>query len=221
MLVAPEVCKMGISRDPSCLSIGSVDTLTPSSSASSERSLVSLQCSCREPLEPSPKSGELRRRRYIVPSDPCCDVGQTDVIDGELQAVIVVQTVFSPKNREPRKLQSIRTLRHEETDIVVQGPLQQRGFLHTWHWRWCVLDDRELRIYADEDTFLLDPDRSAQRYSLQHLKVAADAQQTSTLAITDSMDSNLALFLRGGSGIRVEEVVSAALWHQSLLRLHG
>mmetsp|Transcript_113039 Transcript_113039/g.359145 ORF Transcript_113039/g.359145 Transcript_113039/m.359145 type:complete len:240 (-) Transcript_113039:410-1129(-) len=70
--------------------------------------------------------GELRQRKYIVPT-----------------------------SRVAAKVSLVPDCGHGQRDrsesVLIQGPLQHQTFLSFWRWRWCVLDHHELRIYKNKE----------------------------------------------------------------------
>mmetsp|Transcript_92985 Transcript_92985/g.240245 ORF Transcript_92985/g.240245 Transcript_92985/m.240245 type:complete len:339 (-) Transcript_92985:325-1341(-) len=100
----------------------------------------------------------------------------------------------------------------DETEVLIEGPLQQRALLVFWRWRWCVLDRHELRVYPNEEASLLMPEKPLERHSVGALNVAPDLHLPSVLVVAGAAGGDPLLFLRTGPGLRWEELASSTLW---------
>lgn len=99
----------------------------------------------------------------------------------------------------------------DATEVLCEGPLEQRSFMIFWAQRWCVMDRREFRIYSDEEDSLLAPEKPLERYSVSAISMAPDLHAQSVLVISGLAGEPLA-YVRTGPGQRREEMVSSALW---------
>mmetsp|Transcript_27816 Transcript_27816/g.58869 ORF Transcript_27816/g.58869 Transcript_27816/m.58869 type:complete len:266 (-) Transcript_27816:42-839(-) len=100
----------------------------------------------------------------------------------------------------------------EESEVLVEGQLQQRWLKFLWRWRWCVLDRRELRIYGNEEASLLMPEKPLERYSVASLSVGSDLHFPSILIGVSVIGGEPLITLRTGPGLRWEELAASILW---------
>lgn len=104
---------------------------------------------------------------------------------------------------------------NDET-VLIEGPMQQRGFMSWWRWRWCVLQADELRIYRNLEASILQHDRPQQRFDIETLRAATDLHHQTVLVFERSFSADsgtpISLSLRTGSGQRWEEIAAASLW---------
>jgi len=135
--------------------------------------------------------GELRQRKYIVPT-----------------------------SRVAAKVSLVPDCGHGQRDrsesVLIQGPLQHQTFLSFWRWRWCVLDHHELRIYKNKEAFVSEPDRTVQRHRLVTLDVAKDLEAPQVIVCQNiAARGTPVAVLRTGPGVRWEELAAARLWFQA------
>mmetsp|Transcript_47057 Transcript_47057/g.150251 ORF Transcript_47057/g.150251 Transcript_47057/m.150251 type:complete len:680 (-) Transcript_47057:133-2172(-) len=146
---------------------------------------------CQRLVEGAPGvAGELRRRKYKVQGVTVRAVGGS--------------VSFSDKQ--------------DHSDTLAEGPLQMHGLFFFWHWRWCILDRHELRLYKSEESSLSIPEKPLRRYRVRNLYVALDLDTPSVLVCMAADTREHALFLRTGPGQRWEEFASCKLWLQAFAR---
>lgn len=187
------------------------------------------------------RAGELRRRKYAAPQGH-------KFLDGSGIGVDIGALASTPSHRQPQQeltpaswetrrvagepsSTSAATLRssftggvgcHEPKDceVLVEGPLQQRALLFFWRWRWCVLTCEELRIYVDEESSLLMPERPVERHPASKLSAAPDLHFPTVLVCTSPNGTGEPLmYLRTGPGLRWEELAAASLWLRAFASL--
>lgn len=104
-----------------------------------------------------------------------------------------------------------------ESTILIEGFMQQQGFLGFWRWRWCVLDQEELRLYRSERAAEREPGRPLQRLATAAFQVCIyDSRPTTLLLCSDALDEKPLMYLRAGLGKRWEEIAAARLWVRCL-----
>eukprot|EP00929_Paragymnodinium_shiwhaense_P061734 TRINITY_DN30859_c0_g1_i1.p1 TRINITY_DN30859_c0_g1~~TRINITY_DN30859_c0_g1_i1.p1 ORF type:complete len:270 (-),score=67.74 TRINITY_DN30859_c0_g1_i1:333-1142(-) len=104
-----------------------------------------------------------------------------------------------------------------EENVLVQGPMQQNVFLGVWRWRWVVLTDKELRVYAGDGQGNVGEGLgellsviSVEEGDLDFVNYTPPEFQF------DEESSGTSVILRCGPGERVqEEVASSTLWRWS------
>lgn len=220
-------------------SLSSAETLTPESavgrpsvaSATSPQSEVSerLGGSCKASLQnsstnslqfrPQPPdtrsefraiAGEFRRNKYrepILHHCPALPQIQSEAVDLQARTPSASSTVSAERRRV--LLPAAAAAGHE---VLIEGPLQQRALLFLWRKRWCVLDHFELRIYDDEEAFLLQPESPLQLHSVDKLDFTWDVQLPLIMNCIDVDTGELLMCLRVGPGSQWEEVAAASLW---------
>lgn len=99
----------------------------------------------------------------------------------------------------------------DASEVLCEGPLEQRSFVIFWSPRWCVMNKREFLIYTDEEASLLAPEKPLERYNVLKMSMAPELHAQSVLVVADLAGEPFA-FLRTGPGQRREELVSSALW---------
>lgn len=134
-------------------------------------------------------AGELRRRKYFATTSEAPGWWSRAQTPGELA-----------------------TAELDNKEVLVQGPLQEHKLLFYWQWRWCVLDWKELRIYASEDAFAKSPERPLRRFDVHRLHMALDLDSPSVLVCMSADSGALSMLLRSGPGQLWEEVAAAKLW---------
>lgn len=223
---------------PTCPSIGSAETLTPPSGANERLGITSgtgnsepgsrsvsgqdSQCGCayqdvHDHATPTTSttissfSGNLRRRKYTLPQNAFND------------CIAVVERPVKALHRDlggvPAKAVSARPCGGNKArpgTVLIEGPLQQQSFLSLWWWRWCVLDEQELRMYDSQQASVLEPHRPLQRHRMVSLEVAFDlcSPQVLVLQLGAERAGQVAV-LRTGRGARWEEIAAARLWCQA------
>lgn len=108
-----------------------------------------------------------------------------------------------------------------ESEVLIEGPLQQRSFLFFWPERWCVLDESELRIYRDEEEAVLQSDNPLQRHRVDKLRLSLDLHLPSVMNCIDTDTGETLTCLRTGCGSRWEEVAATSLWLAVFSRVRG
>lgn len=167
-------------------------------------------------------SGELRRRKYAAQGSAAITRQNTS------SAIVTGTVVNSQEGQPPRARTPVQEVQAhsghatvtagsccpetDEGEVLIEGPLQQRHLLLFWRWRWCVLDRRELRVYANEQASLLMPEKPLERRSVAAFTVGPDMNFPSVLVCTDTRTGEPLSFLRAGPGLRWEEVASSTLW---------
>eukprot|EP00419_Tripos_fusus_P007923 CAMPEP_0172679286 /NCGR_PEP_ID=MMETSP1074-20121228/15961_1 /TAXON_ID=2916 /ORGANISM="Ceratium fusus, Strain PA161109" /LENGTH=336 /DNA_ID=CAMNT_0013497437 /DNA_START=20 /DNA_END=1031 /DNA_ORIENTATION=- len=144
--------------------------------------------------------GELRRRKYTALHANLLNKNQQIPEGRQADALVGKQPVVAASS-EP-----------DDSEVLVEGPLQERHLLLFWRWRWCVLDRQELRVYWDEEASLLTPERPAARHKVLSLTVAPDLHFPSVLICANADTGEQVMFLRAGPGTRWEEVAATTLW---------
>lgn len=144
--------------------------------------------------------GELRRRKYTTRHSNLLNKNQ-QIPEG--------RPADAPVGRPPAVAASSEP---DDSEVLVEGPLQERHLLLFWRWRWCVLDRQELRVYWDEEASLLTPERPVARHKVLSLTVAPDLHFPSVLICANTDTSEQVMFLRAGPGTRWEEVAATTLW---------
>mmetsp|Transcript_70834 Transcript_70834/g.125061 ORF Transcript_70834/g.125061 Transcript_70834/m.125061 type:complete len:351 (-) Transcript_70834:155-1207(-) len=118
-------------------------------------------------------------------------------------------------------MRSVSSSDMEDSEVLVEGPLQERFLGMFWRWRWCVLDHQHLKIYRDEEASLLMPEKPLEVYCVADLYVASDLHQPALLACTSSSSGDPVLFLRTGHGQRWEDFAAASLWLRAFASASG
>jgi len=147
--------------------------------------------------------GELRRRKYTA-----LHANSRNLLNKN-QLIPEGRQADAPVGRPPAVAASSES---DDSEVLVEGPLQERHLLLFWRWRWCVLDRQELRVYWDEEASLLTPERPAARHKVLSLTVAPDLHFPSVLICVNTDTGEQVMFLRAGPGTRWEEVAATTLW---------
>lgn len=149
---------------------------------------------------------EHRRRKYRVPCH-CTSSGTSSA----------THQVSGDEGSEPRARAPIPYnpalwgTDLDETEVLCEGPLEQRCWMVFWISRWCIIDRREFRIYADEEASLRAPELPLERYNVLNVSMAPDLHSQSLLVVVGFAGEPL-VFLRTGTGLRREELVASSLW---------
>lgn len=167
------------------------------------------------------RPGEFRRRKYSAPGDKlvCKALGARHREESSTSSV----TLSRLRTPEPSRQQSLarqcsgypRSVSSSELDdseVLIEGPLQQRAFLVLWRQRWCVLHRQEFRVYRDEEASLLAPEKPLEQHLVANICVASDLHFPSLLVCQNVTTGEPLLFLRTGPGLRWEEVAASSLW---------
>lgn len=158
---------------------------------------------CRTRLRPN----EHRRRKY---RNPHGSIGNSTASSS--RQVSVGEEHLEERARAPIPYNAAHWGTNlDETEVLCEGPLEQRSFFLFWTQRWCIIDRREFRIYAHEEASLLAPERPLERYSVLNISMAPDLHAQSVLVVVGISGEPL-VFLRTGAGLRREELVSSSLW---------
>mmetsp|Transcript_82813 Transcript_82813/g.208553 ORF Transcript_82813/g.208553 Transcript_82813/m.208553 type:complete len:398 (+) Transcript_82813:88-1281(+) len=187
------------------------------------------------------RAGELRRRKYAAPQGHQLHSGSgVGVLVGALVSMShrLPQHALTPASSENQILAGEplckTTPRHcssfaggmgccepKDCEVLVEGPMQQRALLFFWRWRWCVLTHEDLRIYMDEQSSLLMPERPLERHPASKLGAAPDLHFPTVLVCTSLHGTGEPLmYLRTGPGLRWEELAAASLWLRAFASLH-
>jgi len=108
----------------------------------------------------------------------------------------------------------------EESDILIEGPLQKRTFWFMWKERWCVLDRYELRLYRDETSYHQGPSSPLERYNVDTIRLDLDPHQP-VITFSDVDTGESLMYLRAGSGDRWEEDATVMLWLAACCKARG
>lgn len=122
-------------------------------------------------------------------------------------------------------------------EVVLSGQLQVKSFGLFWIWRWCVLDEEELRFYRNEAHALASPSHPVKIISVERLVAstsggasrgpaggrsgAEGGDAPMVIRLTDHADDALLAELRPGGSQRWEEYVAMKLWVQALRATGG
>jgi len=158
--------------------------------------------------------GELRRRKYAQalgssgprPLVPRLSPASPDSRHHAFQQESQAQQASSPRST-PRLQPGA-----DESEVLVEGPLQERRLLFLWSWRYCVLDRQELRVYANEEASLMVPNKPLERYRAATLRVKPDLHFPSVLICRFTPTGETVTQLRTGPGLRWEELAASTLW---------
>lgn len=69
----------------------------------------------------------------------------------------------------------------DASEVLCEGPLEQRSFVIFWSPRWCVMNKREFLIYTDEEASLLAPEKPLERYNVLKMSMAPELHAQSVL----------------------------------------
>lgn len=151
------------------------------------------------------RPAEMRRRKYFV------DSGLRESAVSRANPRDTIEHSRSTVSDAARHTDSSQ---QDQTEVLVEGPLQQRSFWLLWSWRWCVLDSRELRVYQDQEASLLMSQQPLERHKAADLRLSPDVHSPSILTCSTASGETLTSF-RAGPGQRWEELAAATLWLQA------
>lgn len=219
--VTPDLQESGVGGRPASR-VSWAETVSPVSRPSTSRTdqgeriagLGRVDASHRR-ARPPPRPGEFRRRKYAqtLPGGPQPLVPRLWPASPDSRQRAFQQESQAQQSSSPRLTPRLQPPEGaDESEVLVEGPLQERRLLFLWSWRYCVLDRQELRVYANEEASLMVPDKPLERYSAATLRVKPDLHFPSVLICRCAPTGETVTQLRTGPGLRWEELAASTLW---------
>jgi len=117
-----------------------------------------------------------------------------------------------PQNPRRRKYYAPRNAE----DAQICGPLQSQVWGRFWRWRWCVVDQKAVHLYRDEQSWRAPSSKPLESFSLSRHVACKDlgmcCSSLRVFQVVDQRTGRTRVTLRTGSGERWEEIAAQKLW---------